>query len=157
MEESERIGFYSIGINTLLVEIKYGLAVFSGSIALAADAIHSLSDIISSVTVLVGIKISKRKSEIFPYDLYKVENLVSSLFIFFAGYEIAVSVFLEEQKLNIDGFVKSPTSVRQAVRQAHGPEQSRRTHGPEQGRRTHGPEQSRRTALRCILRHCSVL
>jgi hypothetical protein len=40
-----------------------------------------------------------------------------------------------------DGFVKSPTSIRQAVRQAH---------GPEQGRRTHGPEQSRRAALRCI-------
>jgi len=31
----------------------------------------------------------------------------------------------------LDGFVKSPTSVRQAVRQAHGPERGRRTHGPE--------------------------
>jgi len=111
MEESERIGFYSIGINTFLVGIKYGLAVFSGSIALAADAIHSLSDIISSVTVLVGIKISKRKSEIFPYDLYKVENLVSSLFIFFAGYEIAVSVFSEEQKLNIGRLPLAITGV----------------------------------------------
>ena len=47
-----------------------------------------------------------------------------------------------------DGFVKSPTSIRQAIRQAH---------GPEQGRRNHGPEQSRRAVLRCILRHCSVL
>lgn len=105
MEESERIGFYSIGINILLVGIKYGLAVFSGSIALVADAIHSLSDVVSSATILVGIKISKRKSKIFPYGLYKVENLVSlvsSLFIFFAGYEIAKSVFSEEQKLNID-------------------------------------------------------
>jgi len=87
VEESERIGFYSIGINILLVGIKYGLAVFSGSIALVADAIHSLSDLVSSATVLAGIKISKRKSKIFPYGLYKVENLVSlvsSLFIFFA-------------------------------------------------------------------------
>ena len=103
MEESERIGFYSIGINILLVGIKYGLAVFSGSIALVADAIHSLSDVVSSATVLVGIRISKRKSKIFPYGLYKVENLVSlvsSLFIFFAGYEIAVSVFAGEQELN---------------------------------------------------------
>jgi cation diffusion facilitator family transporter len=104
MEKSERIGFYSIGINILLVGIKVSLAVFSGSIALVADAIHSLSDLISSATVLAGIKISKRKSKIFPYGLYKVENLVSlvsSLFIFFAGYEIAVSVFLGEQDLNI--------------------------------------------------------
>jgi cation diffusion facilitator family transporter len=104
VEESERIGFYSIGINILLVGIKFSLAVFSGSIALVADAIHSLSDVISSATVLAGIKISKRKSKIFPYGLYKVENLVSlvsSLFIFFAGYEIAVSIFLGEQDLNI--------------------------------------------------------
>ncbi len=35
----------------------------------------------------------------------------------------------------LDGFVKSPSAVRQA----------------------HGPEQSRRAALRCILRQCSVL
>ena len=104
VEESERIGFYSIGVNILLVGIKYSLAVFSGSIALVADAIHSLSDLVSSATVLAGIKISKRKSKIFPYGLYKVENLVSlvsSLFIFYAGYKIAVSVFSEEQNLNI--------------------------------------------------------
>ncbi len=104
VEESERIGFYSIGVNILLVGIKYSLAVFSGSIALVADAIHSLSDLVSSVTVLAGIKISKRKSKIFPYGLYKVENfvsLISSLFIFYAGYNIAVSVFSEEQELNV--------------------------------------------------------
>jgi len=57
---------------------------------------------------------------------------------------------------NLDGFIKSPS----AVRQAHGPEQSRRAirqaHGPEQGRRTHGPEKSREVALRCIPRHCSI-
>ena len=104
VEESERIGFYSIGVNILLVGIKYSLAVFSGSIALVADAIHSLSDLVSSATVLAGIKISKRKSKIFPYGLYKVENfvsLISSLFIFYAGYKIAVSVFSEEQELNV--------------------------------------------------------
>jgi len=56
-----------------------------------------------------------------------------------------------------DGFVKSPSAIRQAVRQAHGPEQGRRTHGPEQGRRTHGPEQSRRAALRFTFSHCGVL
>jgi len=44
----------------------------------------------------------------------------------------------------VNGFVKSPSAirhaVRQAVRQAQGPEQHRRTHGPEQRRGTHGPE-----------------
>ncbi len=98
MNQKERIGFYSIGVNVLLVALKGGLAVLSGSVALVADAIHSATDVISSVTVLAGIKISKRKSKNFPYGLYKVENFVSlltSLLIFLAGYEIVKTVFFE--------------------------------------------------------------
>ncbi|MGD8915369.1 MAG: cation transporter, partial [Syntrophobacterales bacterium] len=76
MDQSEKIGLLSVGINSSLVVIKVILAHLSGSIALLADAIHSLSDVISSATVLAGIKISKRKSSKFPYGLFKVENLV---------------------------------------------------------------------------------
>jgi len=98
MTQKEKVGFYSIGVNVLLVALKGGLAYLSGSVALVADAIHSATDVISSITVLAGIKISKRKSKNFPYGLYKVENFVSlltSLFIFFAGYEIVKTVFFE--------------------------------------------------------------
>jgi cation diffusion facilitator family transporter len=98
MTQKEKIGFYSIGVNVLLVALKGGLAVLSGSVALMADAIHSATDVVSSITVLAGIKISKRKSKNFPYGLYKVENFVSlltSLFIFLAGYEIVKTVFFE--------------------------------------------------------------
>ncbi len=99
----EKIGLYSIGVNVLLVAIKGVLAYLSGSVALLADAIHSATDVISSITVLAGIKISKRKSKNFPYGLYKVENFVSlltSLFIFLAGYEIVKTVFFEPFTLN---------------------------------------------------------
>jgi len=101
-DQSEKIGLFSVGINSSLVLIKVILAYLSGSIGLLADAIHSLSDVISSATVLAGIKISKRKSTRFPYGLYKVENLVcllSSLFIFFAGYEIVQTVLFKEESL----------------------------------------------------------
>ena len=102
MEESEKVGLFSIGVNLLLVIIKYSLALLSGSVALLADAIHSFSDVISSATVFTGIKISKRRSTRFPYGLYKVENLVSlisSLFIFFAGYEIVQTVLFKAESL----------------------------------------------------------
>lgn len=102
MDQSEKIGLFSVGINSSLVLIKVILAYLSGSIALLADAIHSLADVISSATVLAGIKISKRKSTRFPYGLFKVENLVcliSSLFIFFAGYEIVQTVLFKEESL----------------------------------------------------------
>ncbi len=45
MTQKEEIGFYSIGINVLLVILKGGLAVLSGSVALVADAIHSATDV----------------------------------------------------------------------------------------------------------------
>lgn len=103
MKQSEKVGLYSILINLFLVGIKALLFFISGSVALMADAIHSFSDVISSATVLAGIKISKRKSNDFPYGLYKVENFVSLLssgFIFLAGYEIVKTVFLNHQTLN---------------------------------------------------------
>jgi len=52
-------------------------------------------DVLASLTVFAGIKISEHKSKQFPYGLYKVENLVSlatSFAIFFAAYEIVVEV-----------------------------------------------------------------
>jgi len=64
MEQSEKIGLYSIGTNLILVGIKCGLSLLSGSVALIADAIHSATDVISSATVFAGIRISKRKSEV---------------------------------------------------------------------------------------------
>ncbi|MFC1851527.1 cation diffusion facilitator family transporter [candidate division CSSED10-310 bacterium] len=98
MKQSEKVGLYSVGINLLLVVIKIFLYLLSGSVVLIADAIHSSTDVISSLTVFAGIKISKRTSKSFPYGLYKVENfvsLLSSLFIFLAGYEIAHMAFFE--------------------------------------------------------------
>lgn len=103
MEQNEKIGAYSVGINLILAGIKALLGFLSGSVALIADAIHSSTDVISSVTVLAGIKISKRKSKHFPYGLYKVENFVSlfsSVFIFLAGYKIVYTVFFDHQPLN---------------------------------------------------------
>lgn len=103
MEQSEKIGAYSIGVNLLLVGIKAALSFLSGSVALIADAIHSFTDVISSLTVFAGIKISKRKSKNFPYGLYKVQNfvsLLSSIFIFIAGYEIVHTVFFKQHALN---------------------------------------------------------
>jgi len=102
MRREEKIGVYSVGVNALLVLIKGSLAYLSGSVALLADAIHSSTDVVSSITVLAGIKISKRKSKHFPYGLYKVENFVSlltSIFIFLAGYEIVMTAFCEPFKL----------------------------------------------------------
>ncbi len=97
MESSEKTAWLSIFTNLLLVGIKVGVVIISGSLAVTADAIHSLTDVVSSAIILLGIKISRRSARGFPYGLYKVENLVAlvtSILILFAGYEIIEAVFM---------------------------------------------------------------
>jgi len=93
MENSsvERWGWASIGINILLGLLNLIISIASGSLAVAAEMVHNLVDLAASVAVLVGLKISQRRSEAFPYGLYKVENMVAvgvSALIFFTAYEI---------------------------------------------------------------------
>lgn len=56
-------GWVSIVINSLLFALKYWAGLVTGSIALMADAWHTLSDSISSVVVVIAIKLSSRKPD----------------------------------------------------------------------------------------------
>jgi len=95
LERDKKAALVSIGVTAVLVVIKYFFGILSGSIALIADAIHSLTDVISSIGVFIGLKISSRKpTKEFPYGFYKAENIVSlflALAIFYAGYEIILT------------------------------------------------------------------
>jgi len=93
MDPVSRVAVLSLLVNLTLVGIKLTLSYFSGSLALRADAVHSLVDVFGSTALILGIFISGRKSKSFPYGLYKVENLVAviiSLLLFLTAYEIAV-------------------------------------------------------------------
>ena len=80
----------SIFANLLLMILKLLLAVFSGSLALLADAFHSGSDIFVSILVLVGIKVSGKKTV--PSLLrIKIENTIAiiiSIVIWYSAYTI---------------------------------------------------------------------
>jgi cation diffusion facilitator family transporter len=91
MDRAEKIVLLAIAVHLLLFGLKFVFAALSGSIGLKAEAFDSLADVVASAAVLGGLKIAKRKTEMFPYGLYKVENLVSvmvALAIFYAGYRI---------------------------------------------------------------------
>jgi cation diffusion facilitator family transporter len=95
MVSGERLAIASVLVNILVTGLKYFLGVFSGSLALLADAVHSSADVVSSASIWAGIRISRRKSKRFPYGLYKVENLVALItagVILVAGYEIVHDV-----------------------------------------------------------------
>ena len=56
-------GVLSIIGNLLLFGLKYWAGIVSGSLALIADAWHTLSDSASSVIVLGSVKLSSRKPD----------------------------------------------------------------------------------------------
>ena len=88
----ERWGWYSIGINIVLVMINLIVATASGSLAVKAELVHNSVDLLTAVGVLIGLKLSTRKSKDFPYGLYKLENVIAvglSLMVFLTAYEIA--------------------------------------------------------------------
>ncbi len=104
MKTAHKIATYAIAVNVFLFAFKMVMALFSGSISLFADAIHSSTDIISSVALLIGIRIAGRKTKRFPLGLYKVENLISlgiAFVIFLTGYEIIREVFFEHRSFEL--------------------------------------------------------
>lgn len=96
---ASQVAWGSIGINVVLSLLNLTIAAASGSLAVAAEMIHNLVDLVAAVAILAGVKISERESRAFPYGLYKVENVVAvgtAILIFFTGYEIVQHAVLGE-------------------------------------------------------------
>lgn len=88
-----KVTFFAFVLNLVLAGGKGLLALMSGSLAVTAGAIDSATDSVTSLAVFIGVCLAEKKTKNYPLGLYKIENLISvvvALFIFYAGYEIAV-------------------------------------------------------------------
>ncbi len=66
----------SIAANLSLSAVKLVVGILTGSLALMADGIHSLSDIVTDVAVLVGLHLGSREpDECHPYGHGRLETL----------------------------------------------------------------------------------
>lgn len=71
-------GWISIFTNLLLFGLKYWAGIVSGSIALIADAWHTLTDSVSSIIVLVGGKLSNKPAdEEHPFGHGRAEHIAA--------------------------------------------------------------------------------
>ena len=101
---ASRLAWASIGVNVVLSLLNLGIALASGSLAVAAELVHNLSDLVSSIAVLAGIKVSERRSRSFPYGLHKVENLVAS--------GVAILILVTAYEIGSQALRGSPTALR---------------------------------------------
>ncbi len=90
-----RATWIGIFANLFLAIIKGIGGVLSGSKALIADALHSASDIVSSVVILFAVRISnKPPDKEHPYGHGKAENVASiivALLLIVVGIEISIT------------------------------------------------------------------
>ena len=85
-----REGWISIVGNLLLFGFKYWAGVVTGSLALIADAWHTLSDSVSSVVVLIGGKVSRKPAdEEHPFGHGRAEHITAVIF----GVLLAIIAF----------------------------------------------------------------
>ena len=58
-----KVSFVSIVANVILSVFKLFAGIFAHSGAMISDAVHSASDVFSTIVVIIGIRISSRKSD----------------------------------------------------------------------------------------------
>ncbi len=79
-------GILSIVGNLLLFGLKYWAGIVSGSLALIADAWHTLSDSASSVVVIGSVKLSSRKADArHPFGHGRYQQIASIFIAFLLG------------------------------------------------------------------------
>ncbi len=77
---AERVSAVSIAGNVLLSAFKLFAGVIGHSSAMVSDAVHSLSDVVTTVIALVGVKISKKGADAgHPYGHERFECISSEI------------------------------------------------------------------------------
>jgi cation diffusion facilitator family transporter len=90
-----RAGWISILVNVLLFGLKYWAGIASGSVAIIADAWHTLSDSITSIIVVVSVWIASRPAdEEHPFGHGRAEILASTIIGVLLAV-IAIEFFIE--------------------------------------------------------------
>lgn len=88
-----RITLVGLCVNLGLTAVKFGVGLASGSMALVADGVHSLSDLVTDLVVLGGLRLSRRPADAsHAYGHGKFETLATALValaLFAAGGWIA--------------------------------------------------------------------
>lgn len=104
---ASRVSGVSIVVNLLLAAFKFVAGALGHSGAMISDAVHSSSDVIGSLIVIIGVKVSEKASdEDHPYGHERMENVASLLL---AGILAAAGISIGKEALRsvISGVYKT--------------------------------------------------
>ncbi|MGN0164107.1 MAG: cation diffusion facilitator family transporter [Candidatus Ornithomonoglobus sp.] len=92
---ANRVSVITIVLNLLLSLLKFIIGFAAHSQALISDAVHSASDVISTIAVIFGINLASKKSDSgHPYGHERIEcifSIILSMLLFATGAGIGIS------------------------------------------------------------------
>lgn len=117
-------GFISIITNLVLFGLKYWAGIVSGSLALIADAWHTLSDSASSIIVVGSVKLASRKADKrHPFGHGRYQEIASIFIAFLLGiiaYEFltdSIEKFRQHEATQFGTLAIVVTSISVAVKE----------------------------------------
>jgi len=112
--ESMKISIISIIVNIVLSTFKFIAGIIGKSSAMVSDAVHSLSDVVSTLIVIFGIKVSNRKSDdTHQYGHERFESIAT----IFLGIILLVTALgigydgVNKIILGVNGKIAIPTTI----------------------------------------------
>ncbi len=94
-KQANKVSIITIIGNLLLATLKFVIGFWGKSQALVSDAVHSASDVVSTVAVMIGINMSAKKSDSdHPYGHERIEcifSIILAIMLFATGIGIGIS------------------------------------------------------------------
>lgn len=114
LKEGMKVSVISISGNVFLSIFKFIAGIIGKSNAMISDSIHSLSDVLSTIVVMIGLKLASKKEDVsHPYGHERIECVASfilAIFLFITGLGIGwmgiKTIFFENY-----GEIKTPTLI----------------------------------------------
>ncbi|WP_078394530.1 cation diffusion facilitator family transporter [Shouchella patagoniensis] len=97
LREGERGAVVSLVSYIILAILKLTIGIYAGSVALRADGFNNVTDIIVSIAVLIGLRVSQKPPDKnHPYGHWKAETvaaLIASFIIMVVGIQVLIDAF----------------------------------------------------------------
>lgn len=114
LKEGMKVSVISIIGNVFLSIFKFISGIIGKSNAMISDSIHSLSDVLSTIVVMIGLKLASKKEDVsHPYGHERIECVASfilAIFLFITGLGIGwmgiKTIFFENYSE-----IKTPTLI----------------------------------------------
>ena len=94
MKEGLKVSFVTIIVNCILSLVKLLAGIFGRSSAMISDAVHSISDVVSTIIVIIGLKISNKESDSkhqYGHERFEsVATIILAFLLFVTGFIIGI-------------------------------------------------------------------